>query len=161
MPDNDQQPRPSAAVSRRARRSKGLASPAVSEAVPPKAAKASGKTSSGRRGNAGSRRKPAAAADLTVQAPSTLTLPAHCTIHEASSLRSLLLPLLAAAETVRVDTEALEQIDAAGIQVLAAFLRSLRREGAGVIWQSQSPVLADAVKRLGAEACFELDDARG
>ncbi len=131
------------------------------KAGPTRPGSSKGKATTRRRSSSGSTRKPEVAAIPAADPPSVLSLPSHCTIHEAASLRESLLPLLAAPEPVELDAQALEQIDAAGIQVLAAFLRSRRRDGTDVIWRTRSPVLADAARQLGAEALLELNDARG
>ncbi len=186
MPDNDQQARATATAPKRTRSRKASTPRAAQanaeqtaptskagarEAGPRKAGprkagptrpgSSKGKATTRRRSSSGSTRKPEVAAIPAADPPSVLSLPSHCTIHEAASLRESLLPLLAAPEPVELDAQALEQIDAAGIQVLAAFLRSRRRDGTDVIWRTRSPVLADAARQLGAEALLELNDARG
>ena len=191
MPDNDQQARATAPAPKRTRSRKASTPRAAQanaeqtaptskagareagprkagprEAGPRKAGptrpgSSKGKATTRRRSSSGSTRKPEVAAIPAADPPSVLSLPSHCTIHEAASLRESLLPLLAAPEPVELDAQALEQIDAAGIQVLAAFLRSRRRDGTDVIWRTRSPVLADAARQLGAEALLELNDARG
>ncbi|TVS18498.1 MAG: STAS domain-containing protein [Gammaproteobacteria bacterium] len=157
MQDSDQQA--AKAVVRKRTRSRKASPPPAEQAEARPTSPPKGKATAARRSNARTRlRQPAAAPHEN--GSRALALPAHCTIHEAASLRSSLLSLMDAADSVQLDAGALEQIDAAGIQVLAAFLRSRRRDGAKVVWQSHSTVLADASRRLGADELLELNGSR-
>lgn len=88
-------------------------------------------------------------------------LPACCIRDAAVALHAELSALLPASEPVVVDATALEQIDAAGLQLLAAFVASRTQDGGEVRWQHPEGVLADAAGVLGLQGLLSLTDARG
>jgi ABC-type transporter Mla MlaB component len=88
-------------------------------------------------------------------APS-LALQAACTVAEADSLKAALLPLLAEPRPVTFEVASLQRIDAAGLQLLAAFVRDRRTAGRRVEWRGRSPALEAAAGVLGLRYMLEL-----
>lgn len=85
----------------------------------------------------------------------TLLLPAELTIYTVGELRPQWLAWLArcaeadAPAEAPVDGSAVDQIDAAGVQLLVALSRSLASAQRALQFRSVSPVLADACAALG------------
>jgi anti-anti-sigma regulatory factor len=96
--------------------------------------------------------KKAAPKRTTVRA---VVLPAECAIASAPELRDGLLKRLSDARNVQIDASALQRIDTASLQVLAAFARDRRAEGLPVEWLSVPACLTDAA------ALLDLTDALG
>ncbi len=90
--------------------------------------------------------------------PSTLSLPAELTIYTVGELRPQWLAWLAtlassdAPVEVTVDGAAVDQIDAAGVQLLAALSRSLRAAQRSLCLVNASPLLTQACEALGLSA---------
>ena len=85
-----------------------------------------------------------------------LTLAAACTVAEADALKAELARRLAASEPVTVDVGALQRIDTAGLQLLAAFVRDRRTAGRTVRWRGQASALDAAAGLLGLNDMLEL-----
>ncbi len=85
-----------------------------------------------------------------------LTLGALCTVAEADSLKAELARRLAGAEPVTVDVSALQRIDTAGLQLLAAFVRDRRTAGRAVQWRGRAPALEAVAGLLGLKDMLEL-----
>ncbi len=85
----------------------------------------------------------------------TLSLPAELTIYTVGELRPQWLGWLAgfaasdAPADAAVDGSAVDQIDAAGVQLLVALSRSLAGAQRSLQFISASPVLSDACSALG------------
>ena len=86
----------------------------------------------------------------------SLTLAAECTVAEAESLKSELARRLDEAGPVTVDVSALQRIDTAGLQLLAAFVRDRRTAGRVVEWRGSADALAGAAGLLGLTDMLEL-----
>jgi ABC-type transporter Mla MlaB component len=101
---------------------------------------------------------PAKSTRRRVRNDGSLTLAADCTVAEADALKAELARRLGESGTVGVDMTALQRIDTAGLQLLAAFVRDRRAAGRTVTWRGQAPALAAAAGLLGLESMLELPD---
>jgi ABC-type transporter Mla MlaB component len=119
---------------------------AKKRALPPAAA----------RGRRGARSRPVkrAAGDL-------LHLAAECTVAQAETLKSELGRRLQRPQPVTVDVSALQRIDTAGLQLLAAFVRDRRTAGHAVAWRGRAAALETAAGLLGLRAMLELPGEAG
>ncbi len=88
-----------------------------------------------------------------------LVLKAECTLADAGELKSALCALLPQDGTVTLDGTAVERIDTAALQLLAAFVRDRRLAGAALQWQSASPAVHSAARLLGMETMLALNEA--
>jgi anti-anti-sigma regulatory factor len=87
----------------------------------------------------------------------TLTLPAELTIYSVTQLRTAWLDALlerrqsAAAGTalLSIDAAAVDEVDAAGVQLLVALAKSLRADGTSLELRNASGPLSQACQRLG------------
>jgi ABC-type transporter Mla MlaB component len=84
-----------------------------------------------------------------------LALPAECAIASVPALRTSLLKRLTDASTVQVDASAVQRIDTASLQVLAAFARDRRAAGLSVEWLGVPAMLTEVAQLL------DLTDALG
>ncbi len=91
----------------------------------------------------------------------SLTLAADCTVAEADGLKSELAARLQASEPVTVDVSALQRIDTAGLQLLAAFVRDRRTAGRAVAWRGRAAALDAAAGLLGLRDMLELPGEAG
>ncbi len=110
-------------------------------------------------------RRPAAARGKAASAKSprrrvrddgSLTLAAECTVAAADSLKSELARRLDESEPVVVDVSALQRIDTAALQLLAAFVRDRRTAGRAVTWRGRAAALETAAGVLGLHDMLEL-----
>lgn len=84
-----------------------------------------------------------------------LVLPAELTIYNAAELRVQLLAHAEAhaqQESCHIDAAAVDQVDAAGLQLLLALARTLAATGRTLHLAPASPVLEAAVDALGLRA---------
>ena len=121
--------------------SKRASRPAMKRSAAPRPRAASGKSRRSR---------------VKVRDDGSLTLAAECTVAEAQSLRSELARRLDQAGPVRVDVSALQRIDTAGLQLLAAFVRDRRTAGRLVEWHGRADALEGAASLLGLTDMLEL-----
>jgi ABC-type transporter Mla MlaB component len=91
------------------------------------------------------------------KANGALTLAADCTVAEADALKSQLARRLQQSEPVIVDVSALQRIDTAGLQLLAAFVRDRRTAGRALEWRGRASALDAAAGLLGLNDMLELD----
>jgi phospholipid transport system transporter-binding protein len=89
-------------------------------------------------------------------APATFALAAECMVSEATSLKERLAALLEEPRPVTLDIHALQRIDTAGLQVIAAFVRERGANGRAVEWLGSAPVLATAAQLLGLTSLLKL-----
>lgn len=75
-------------------------------------------------------------------------LPEHLTIQVATDLREQLLAL-ADRQEVWFDGSGVERVDTAGLQVLAAFRKTLSEHGGAIQWAHQSRALSQALELSG------------
>jgi phospholipid transport system transporter-binding protein len=86
----------------------------------------------------------------------SLTLAAECTVAQADSLKAGLIRLLGDPRAVILDVSALQRIDTAGLQLLAAFVRDRRTAGHRIEWRGRAPALESAAGFLGLRSMLEL-----
>ena len=86
----------------------------------------------------------------------SFALAAECTVADASSLKSGLARLLEESDSVTLDISAVQRIDTAGLQVIAAFVRERDSQGRQVQWHGHAPAMAAAAKLLGLGALLKL-----
>ena len=91
-----------------------------------------------------------------VPPPAALTLAAECTVAAADSLKAGLAHLVAEATVVTLDVSALQRIDTAGLQLLAAFVRDRRAAARAVEWRGRAPALDAAADLLGLRGMLQL-----
>jgi len=91
----------------------------------------------------------------------SLRLAAECTVAEAEALKSALGRRLQQSEPVTLDVSALQRIDTAGLQLLAAFVRDRRTAGRAVAWRGRASALETAAVLLGLHAMLELPGEAG
>jgi anti-anti-sigma regulatory factor len=77
-----------------------------------------------------------------------LALPVECGIAMVEELKSGLLKRVSDSGSVRIDASAVQRIDTASLQVLAAFARDRRVAGLPVAWVGVSDVVTDAAGML-------------
>ncbi|HEU5443357.1 MAG TPA: STAS domain-containing protein [Steroidobacteraceae bacterium] len=85
-----------------------------------------------------------------------LTLAAECTVAAGDSLKAELVRRLDESKPVTVDVSALQRIDTAALQLLAAFVRDRRTAGRAVEWQGKATALDSAAALLGLNEMLEL-----
>jgi phospholipid transport system transporter-binding protein len=85
-----------------------------------------------------------------------LTLPQDCTIPAARALKALLVQQLDAAEVV-LDASAVERVDTAGLQLLAAFARDRLQAGHATNWQGAEAQIRPAADLLGLTEMLALE----
>lgn len=86
---------------------------------------------------------------------------AECTVADAGSLKTGLAKLFDTADAVTLDVSALQRIDTAGLQVIAAFVRDRESQGRQVLWRGEAPALTAAAQLLGLNALLKLPTAAG
>jgi anti-anti-sigma regulatory factor len=82
-------------------------------------------------------------------AESVFVLPAECTPADAEALKVRLTKFLANKDPVTLDRAAVQRIDTATLQMLAAFVRDRRANGLAVEWSGDAPAFTSAVTLLG------------
>ena len=102
-----------------------------------------------------------AAANTRQTVPARLTLPAECTLRDAASLQGLLVGTVSPTDSVIVDGGAVTRIDAAALQLLAAFARRELAAGRRLDWHAASAALRTAGATLGLTAVLQLSAAAG
>ncbi len=102
-----------------------------------------------------------AAAGTRQVAAARITLPADCTLREAAVLQALLVSTISPTSSVIVEGGAVTRIDAAALQLLAAFARRERAAGRQVEWQSASDDLNKASAMLGLSEVLQLPASAG
>jgi len=100
-------------------------------------------------------------AESRTQEDGALTLAADCTVAEADGLKSELARLLDESGPITVDVSALQRIDTAGLQLLAAFVRDRRTAGRAVAWRGEASALEAAAGLLGLNDMLELPREAG
>ena len=85
-----------------------------------------------------------------------LALNADCTLAEAELLKTSLTGLLDHPQTVTLDAGAVQRIDTAALQLLAAFVRDRRLLGHDTRWRGTERTLEPAARLLGMDGMLEL-----
>lgn len=81
---------------------------------------------------------------------------ADCTLAEAESLKTALTGLLEDPRTVTLDASAVQRVDTAALQLLAAFVRDRRLVGHDTRWRGADRTLEPAARLLGIDGVLEL-----
>jgi anti-anti-sigma regulatory factor len=117
--------------------------------------------SQGGRAKKGTRSAPARPAVVagSPDSPSSLKLQPHCTLREAAALKTQLLEQLELGRDVILDGGAVEKIDTAGLQLLAAFSRHLGECGRHLEWTAVTPELLRAGAQLDLAELIGLNTA--
>lgn len=84
-------------------------------------------------------------------------LPARLDIAAAGELKRQLDAALAVSRPLTLDAQAVEHVDAAGLQVLLAFQRADLTGRTRATWRKPSPVLCEAAALLGLSEALRLD----
>jgi anti-anti-sigma regulatory factor len=87
---------------------------------------------------------------------SSLKIAAVCTLREAAAFKAQLLEQLDAGGDVGIDAGAVDKIDTAGLQLLAAFARKLASEGRGLSWSATTAELHKAAAQVGLLEALQL-----
>lgn len=80
----------------------------------------------------------------------------HLDVQYAETLRARLLAALADRGPIVLSAGGVMRADAAGLQLLIAFVRSARTTGVDWSWQAVSPALSDAARLLGVARELDL-----
>lgn len=88
-----------------------------------------------------------------------ITLPAACTFREAGELKVHLLDAVSAPQMVKLDASAMQRVDAAGMQVICAFVRDRQADKLPLTWSSSCAALNEAARLLGIESLLSLPAA--
>ena len=84
-----------------------------------------------------------------------MTLPSSCSLRDSLALKTQLLDQLALGVNVLIDGSAVERIDAAGLQLLAAFARDIG-DRHRLRWRGASDQLLAAASRIGVTGLLGL-----
>jgi ABC-type transporter Mla MlaB component len=90
-----------------------------------------------------------------------VALPVECAIASVPELRDRLLKRLTHAGNVQIDASAVQRIDTAALQVLAAFARDRREGSLPVEWLGVPGCLTEAATLLDLTDVLGLQGARG
>jgi len=88
-----------------------------------------------------------------------MTLPADLTITEVAALHAQISSWLEADGSIAIDGKAVETIDGAGVQLLAAFIKDRVARSRGVYWINASDVLVGAAARMGLHGALLLEQS--
>lgn len=110
-----------------------------------------------RRKTGGTRKKPAARRERTVMS----AIAAECTIAHARALKSRLARVLATRSCVTLDLSAVQRVDTAGMQVVAAFIRERRAAGRPLQCRGATEPFLVTARLLGLSALFTGPDGAG
>lgn len=86
----------------------------------------------------------------------SLVLESACTLRESADLHFALLAVSAGAEPCYIDGSAVERVDTAGLQMLAALFCQRAAAGRSTGWTAASPELVRCATRLGLEQVLHL-----
>jgi len=103
-------------------------------------------SNTGRTGRASA--KSAARKAATKKAAGPITLPAECMIAGVDELKTTLTRRLALESNVTIDAAAVQRIDTASLQLLAAFIRDRRAAGLPFEWAGVTRSVTDAAELL-------------
>ena len=111
----------------------------------------------GRKARRGRAAHAAAAPQHTPQQTGELVLDSDCTRTAADSLKAALAGLIEAPQTVTLDAGAVQRIDTAALQLLAAFARDRRLGGRSIAWRGAAQAIEPAARLLGMEGLLGFD----
>ncbi len=86
-----------------------------------------------------------------------LVLPESLTIGEVGDYHEVLVRHLDGEAAVRIDGQALEVVDGAGMQLLLAFIKDAVGRSLTVNWIGASPRLLGSARQLGVSSAMQLD----
>jgi len=86
-----------------------------------------------------------------------LVLPENLTIGEVGDYHEMLLHYLDRESAVRIDGQALQVIDGAGMQLLLAFVKDAVARSLDVHWIGASSRLLGSARQLGVSKAMQLD----
>jgi len=86
-----------------------------------------------------------------------VVLEAELALEKIDGLKSKLSAALAAEGEIEIDLTAVEIVDAATLQLLAAFINRSKDSGKSVHWIGFSEVMLDAARTLGLERHLQLN----
>lgn len=86
----------------------------------------------------------------------TIKLDAALDIAHASALKGALDADLSGATALRLDGEQVGRVDAAGLQLLLAFVRQCQTQGLELSWHAPSETLCDGAAGLGLAQALQL-----
>jgi anti-anti-sigma regulatory factor len=92
----------------------------------------------------------------TIENTEPIVLDAVITIAEAAALKDQLLPHINRKGEIYVDGSRVQSVDTAGLQVLLAFVRTLRGHDAVVHWTGVSDSLQETAELLGVASLIGL-----
>lgn len=84
-----------------------------------------------------------------------VVLGTSCTIQEAAAIRAHLLAQAAQPGPYDIDGGSVEQVDAAGVQLIVAFALDCLEKGVAYKWLGRSPTLEKAIELLGVSPLLE------
>lgn len=87
---------------------------------------------------------------------SVIVLPAQCTMRDTLELKAQLLKCLESPNAVQIDAAKLEKIDAAGVQVLLAFVLDRAKQDHNVEWCAVNKTMREAARAMGLESMLRL-----
>jgi phospholipid transport system transporter-binding protein len=99
----------------------------------------------------------AGAATAPRKAAGPLALPAECLISSVDEIKAGLLQRLDSTDSVTIDASAVQRIDTASLQVLAAFARDRRAAGLPFAWSGVPAPVSDAAALLNLTETLGLD----
>ena len=105
-----------------------------------------------------SKRESPSAADSPLSSPGVYALSAECTVAASDTLKSGLLEVVDAAFPITLDIAAVQRIDTAGMQLIAAFVRERESHGRRVEWCGSAPAFTSAARLLGLTATLGLSE---
>ena len=92
----------------------------------------------------------------TIESNEPIVLDAVITIAEAAALKDQLLPHINRKGEIYMDGSHVQSVDTAGLQVLLAFVRTLRGHDAVVHWSGVSQSLLETAELLGVASHIGL-----
>jgi anti-anti-sigma regulatory factor len=101
------------------------------------------------------KRKSPQSSKSAVQAKQTFALPAECVIGNAGSLRESLTTVAKIAD-VTLDASAVQRLDTACLQLLAAFVCERRAAKLPVVWAGAPTLVAERAQLLGLSETLGL-----
>jgi phospholipid transport system transporter-binding protein len=106
---------------------------------------------------AGRKAAPRTRASAPRKTAGPLALPAECLISSVDEIKAGLLQRLDSTDSVTIDASAVQRIDTASLQVLAAFARDRRAAGLPFAWSGVPAPVSDAAALLNLTETLGLD----
>jgi ABC-type transporter Mla MlaB component len=103
----------------------------------------------------------AAAVEPVVSDEGTVTLSSNASLRDAGALKDALVRVLDRQATVTLDARAVERVDTATLQLLAAFVRDRQMMSRQCVWHAAPAALIEAARLLGFTAALGLSAHSG